>query len=149
MRQTRVQRATTCRGYVPPVHIEPLPYALESLRFPFPALAGLAGRLPLGGGREVALAALTTARLAQGLSTEELLPTAERASRAAAAKVWLASLALPPATRSPFVRCVETTTGTALQMAGALRSLVAATGNHLDGPSIQELERLARQLAGA
>ncbi len=133
----------------PAVHIETLPYALESLRFPFPALASLAGRLPLGGGREVALAALMTARLAQGLLPDGILPTAERASRAAAAKVWLASLALPPATRSPFVRCAETTPGTALQVAGALRSLVAATSNHLDGPSIQELERLARQLAGA
>ena len=135
------------RRYVPPVHTEPLPYALDALQFPFPALAALAGRLPLGGGREVALAALTTARLAQGLSDEENLPIADRASRAASAKVWLASLALPPATRAPFVRCLEATTGTALPMVGALRSLVAAIGSHLDGPSIQELERLSRQLS--
>lgn len=126
-----------------------LPYALEPLRFPFPALASLAGRLPLGGGREVALAALLTARLAQGVANGEALPPGDRASRASAAKVWLASLALPATTRVPFARCVEATTGTPLQVAGALRSLVAAAGAHLDGPSVQELEKLARQLAGS
>jgi hypothetical protein len=127
---------------------EPLPYALEALRFPFPALASLAGRLPLGGGREVALAALLTARLAQGAAADDALPPGDRATRAAAAKVWLASLALPATTRVPFARCVEATTGTPLQVAGALRSLVAAAGAHLDGPSVQELEKLARALAG-
>lgn len=126
-----------------------LPFALEPLRFPFPALAALAGRLPLGGGREVALAALMTARLAQGVAPGEALPLADRASRAAAAKVWLASLALPASTRVPFARCIDATSGTSLQVSGALRNLVAATGAHLDGPSVQELERLARQLAGA
>ncbi len=127
---------------------EPLPYALEALRFPFPALASLAGRLPLGGGREVALASLLTARLAQGVAAGDTLPPGDRAARASAAKVWLASLALPATTRVPFARCVEATTGTPLQVAGALRSLVAAAGAHLDGPSVQELERLARSLAG-
>lgn len=127
---------------------DPLPYALEPLRFPFPALAALAGRLPLGGGREVALAALLTARLAQGVSAAETLAPTDRATRATAAKVWLASLALPATTRVPFARCVDATTGTPLQVAGALRSLVAAAGPHLDAPSVQELERLARQLAG-
>lgn len=129
--------------------IASLPYALEPLRFPFPALAALAGRLPLGGGREVALAALMTARLAQGVTPGDALHPADRVTRAAAAKVWLASLALPSTTRGPFTRAVDATTGTALQTAGAVRSLVAATGAHLDGPSVQELERLARVLAGS
>jgi hydrogenase/urease accessory protein HupE len=101
----------------------------------------------LGGGREVALAALLVARLSQGVASGEALPPADRATRATAAKVWLASLALPAATRVPFARCVEATTGTTLQVAGALRALVAAAGAHLDGPSVQELEKLARQLA--
>jgi len=127
---------------------DPLPYALEPLRFPFPALAALAGRLPLGGGREVALAALLTARLAHGAVAGDALHPGDRATRASAAKVWLASLALPATTRVPFARCVEATTGTPLQVAGALRSLVAAASTHLDGPSIQELEKLARLLAG-
>ncbi len=100
----------------------------------------------MGGGREVALAALMTARLAQGVMTDGALPPGERATRAAAAKVWLASLALPATTRVPFARCVESTTGTPLQVAGALRSLVAAAGTHLDSASVQELEKLARKL---
>jgi hypothetical protein len=131
------------------VHIESLPFALEPLRFPFPALAALAGRLPLGGGREVALAALMTARLAHGMLAGDALLPGERVTRAAAAKVWLASLALPATTRVPFARCVEATTSAPLQVAGAIRSLAAAAESHLDGPSVQELEKLARQLGGS
>ena len=89
-----------------------------------------------------------TARLAQGVMTADALHPGERVTRAAA-KVWLASLALPATTRVPFARCVESTTGTSLQVAGAIRSLVAAAGTHLDGPSVQELEKLARLLAGS
>ena len=128
------------------MHTEPLPFSLEPLAFPFPALAALAGRLPLGGGREVALASLLMARLAWGVSGSEPMSVADRVSRAASAKVWLASLALPAPTRVPFARCVEATAGSSLQVAGALRSVIAATGSHLDGPSIQELEKLARLL---
>ena len=125
-----------------------LPYGLDPIGFPFPALAALAGRLPLGGGREVALAALMTARLAASLRGQDVLTPPERATRATAAKVWLASLALPATTRVPFARCVDSTSGSSLQVAGALRSLVAAAGAHLDGSSVAELEKLARQLAG-
>ncbi len=128
---------------------ESLPYGLEPLAFPFPALAALAGRLPLGGGREVALAALQAARLAHGVRTTVALSVADRVARASSAKVWLASLALPANTRVPFARCIDATTGSPLPLAGALRSLVAATSGHLDGPSIQELERLSRQLAAS
>lgn len=130
------------------MHTEPLPYSLEPLAFPFPALAALSGRLPLGGGREVALATLLIARLASGLSGPDPMSAPDRVARAASAKVWLASLALPAATRVPFARCVEATAGTPLQVAGALRSLVAAATPHLDGASVHELERLTRQLAG-
>ncbi len=126
------------------MYAESLPYALEPLRFPFPALAALAGRLPLGGGREVALAALMTARLARDMAITD---AGDRGTRGTAAKVWLASLALPAATRVPFARCVEATIGSPPQLAGALRSLIAAASPHLDGPSVQELEKLARQLA--
>jgi hypothetical protein len=131
------------------VHTDALPYGLEPLAFPYPALAALAGRLPHGGGREVALAALMAARLSHNLQSSAQMPAADRTSRATAAKVWLASLALPANTRVPFARCIDATTSTPLQVAGALRSLVAVTGGHLDGASVQELERLARQLAGS
>lgn len=130
------------------MHTDPLPYSLEPLAFPFPALAALAGRLPLGGGREVALAALLVARLAHGVGGPDPMSAPDRVARAASAKVWLASLALPNATRAPFARCVESTAGTPLQVGGALRSLLAATSAHLDAASVHELERLIRQLAG-
>jgi hypothetical protein len=130
------------------VHAESLPYGLEPLGFPFPALALLAGRLPLGGGREVALASLMVARLAGSLSGTYGLTAPERTTRATAAKVWLASLALPANTRVPFARCIESTTGSPAQTAAALRALLAAAGVHLDGASVAELERLARHLAG-
>lgn len=125
---------------------EPLPYSLEPLAFPFPSLAALAGRLPLGGGREVALASLLVARLARGLLRSDVIGIPERVARAASAKVWLASLALPAATRVPFARCIDATAGSALQVAGALRSVIAVTGPHLDGPAVIELEQLTRSL---
>jgi hypothetical protein len=121
---------------------------LEPLAFPFPALTALAGRLPLGGGREVALASLLIARLSLGVAGADTLGAPERVARAASAKVLLASLALPAATRVPFSRCIEATAGTPLQVAGALRSVIAVTAPHLDGPAVLELERLTRSLAG-
>lgn len=129
------------------MHADPLPFSLEPLQFPCPALAALAGRLPLGGGREVALAALVVTRLALGLVGPDALSAEVRTARAAGAKVWLASVALPAATRVPFARCLDATAGTPAQLAGALRSLVAVAGPHLDGPSVRELERVMRQLA--
>ena len=127
---------------------ESLPHALDALHFPFPALAALAGRLPLGGGREVALAALLTARLADGVVPEEELPVAERVSRASAAKVWLASMALPATTRVPFARLVEATAGPPSGLGAAVRGMITAIGAYLDPASTQELERLARRLGG-
>jgi hypothetical protein len=128
------------------VHADSLPYGLESLGFPFPALALLAGRLPLGGGREVAL---MVGRLAGALSGTYALSASERGVRATAAKVWLASLALPANTRVPFARCIESTTGSPIQVAAALRAMIAAAGAHLDSASVGELERLARHLGSA
>jgi hypothetical protein len=128
------------------VHSETLPYSLERLAFPFPALAALAGRLPLGGGREVALATLLVARLASGVHPATPLGTPDRVARAASAKVWLASLALPAAARPPLARCIEATAGSAAQVAAALRSVLAVTNTHLDAPALLELEAFARQL---
>ena len=126
-----------------------LPFGLEPIAFPFPALAALAGRLPHGGGREVALAALTCARLATGALNPGALTSAERLARANAAKVWLASVALPGHTRVPFARCIEATPASAPVIAIPLRALIAATTQNLDGASIEELERLARKLSEA
>ena len=97
----------------------------------------------------MALAALMVARLAGSLSGTYALSASERTQRATAAKVWLASLALPANTRVPFARCIESTTGSPIQVATALRAMIAAAGIHLDGASVAELERLARHLGSA
>ena len=131
------------------MQVDQPPYSLRSLAFPFPALAALAGRLPLGGGREIALASLTVARLAISMLEPDPLTVADRMSRTAAARVWLASLALPTTMRAPFTRCFESTAGNLLGAAGAIRSLQTIINAHLDAPSSQELDRLARKLANA
>lgn len=139
-------------GYVLPVHTEILPYTPEPLQFRFPSLVALAGRLPLGGGREVVLAALLTARIAESLMIEDGVQDADRATRAAAAKVWLASLAMPAALRPVFLRCIDASSevgGARLKTAAALRGLAAAVGNQLDPSSMQEIEQLSRHLATA
>lgn len=128
---------------------EKLPYSLSELCFSFPALASLAGRLPLGGGREVALASLLIARLASALRAQGVIAVEDRKTRAGAARVWLASVALPSNTRIPFARAIDATGGTALQTAGAIRSLMAAAGGHLDDGAVGELDKLAHDLAGA
>ena len=129
--------------------VDSLPYSLAPLGFPFPALSARAGRLPLGGGREVALAALMAAHLAESVRGEFAVGQPERATRASHAKIWLASLALPAAARASLMRCVDATSGTPAQVATALRSVIAAASAHLDGAAVQELELLARQLVGA
>ena len=101
----------------------------------------------MGGGREIALAALTAARLAAAMLEPDSLAPADRTTRAAAARVWLASLALPAAVRAPFLRCFESTASTPMGAAGTVRSLLTVINVHLDGPASQELDRLARKLA--
>jgi hypothetical protein len=128
------------------MHSEPLPFALDAPAFPLPAIAGLAGRLPLGGGREIALATLLCGRLALGVLAGSPLPPLERAGRASSARSWLASLALPAPLRQTCLRLADATTGTPLQVAGALRALATAASGTLDAPSVQELEQLARRL---
>jgi hypothetical protein len=129
-----------------------LPYALTSLHFPFPALVALAARLPLGGGREVALAALQMARLTHDAAPVALRATpplgaAEREVRAAAARVWLASLALPTPVRNACIRCADASAGPAEGIAPALRAVLQATGAQLDAAAVRELEQLVRALS--
>jgi hypothetical protein len=75
--------------------------------FRFPALAALAGRRPLGGEREVALAAFICAHLVVGTLSDTALPAEMRARRAAGARAWLAAIALPGPARTPFARLID------------------------------------------
>jgi len=119
------------------------PYALAPTPFRFPALASLAGRAPLGGEREVALATYLAARLAHDALTDRRIPQPVRAERATSAKSWLATLSLPTAIRPALARLVEASGADASGVGTALRALITATSNRLDGPARSELNRLA------
>jgi hypothetical protein len=124
------------------------PYALVAPTFPFPHLAGLAGRAPIGGAREVALACFVAARLAAecgpGLANPE---DPARAARVVGAKAWLGTLALPNELRGPLIRCVESTVqGAARTVAQEVSALAAVGAGYLDGGSRAELETLVALL---
>jgi hypothetical protein len=118
------------------------PYALEPVPFRFPALASLAGRAPIGGDREIALATYLAARLAHDSLPERGLTPEIRAERAASAKTWLATLSLPAPTRAALAALMDAS-GTGNGIAPAIRAVLAGTSNRLDRASRTELERLA------
>jgi hypothetical protein len=124
------------------------PYALSAPAFPFPHLAGLAGRAPIGGAREVALACFVAARLASDFaSSASELAESGRAARSVGAKGWLGTLALPPAVRGPLLRCLEATAeGPAATVGRELAGLVTAGAAYLDPASLAELESLGAAL---
>lgn len=124
------------------------PYAVEPAEFRFPALAAAAGRAPLGGERETALAAFLTARLAHDALND--LPAALRTQRAAAARSWLSSMALSATARRAFVRLLEASEADDESLrdavAAALQGVTSITANLL-APSAQlELEQLGTSL---
>ena len=126
------------------------PYALPTPAFPFRHLAGLAGRAPIGGAREVALACFVAARLASDCAARSPdLAEAGRSARSAGAKGWLGTLALPTAVRGPLLRCLESTVdGTPDALGRDLAELAAAGAAYLDPASRAELETLAASLRG-
>lgn len=87
------------------------------------------------------------ARLASGMLPPLPLAQAARATRAAAAKSWFASLTLPAALRPPFARVLEASSGTSrAATAAAMRALLAAATTHLDEASRREMEGIAARL---
>ena len=123
------------------------PYALAPTTFRFRALAALAGRAPLGGGRETALASFVVARLAVGCLPESALPLEDRTVRAAAARTWLASLALPVPVRAPLVKVIESTRHDSRSaVAAAIVTVTDVAASYLDGPALAELRALAVEL---
>ena len=123
------------------------PYALAPTTFRFRAIAALAGRAPLGGGRETALAFFVVARLAVGCLPETALPAEDRAVRAAAARTWLASLALPVPVRAPLIKVIESTRhDSRAAVAVAIVTAADIAASYLDGPALAELRALATEL---
>jgi hypothetical protein len=123
------------------------PYALLRPTFRFRALASLAGRAPLGGQREVALACFMAARLVASCLPPHPLPAEVRAGRVTAARIWFGSLALPATARIPFTRLVDATGGEPLgALSAALAAVIDVAGTYLDGSSRGELEHLLVEL---
>jgi hypothetical protein len=131
------------------------PYALSPTTFRFAALAALAGRAPIGGKREVALATYLVARLTHDTLPPRELPRELRAERAAAARNWLSTLALPAAVRPPLLKLVDATAGEAPARspaasgaaAHALAGVIAVTANYLGVAASLELTQLAAAIA--
>jgi hypothetical protein len=119
------------------------PYALASTSFRFAALASLAGRAPLGGHREVAIATYLAARLAQDVLPGRGLSSPTRAERAVHARNWLATLTLPTPVRPALMRLVDASAGEPLSLSPAVRAVILATAAFLDTAARMELDQLA------
>lgn len=123
------------------------PYALLPLGFPFPALAALAARAPLGGAREVAVATLQIARVVRDAGSAAL-DDALRTQRAAATRSWLAAFALPPEVRAPLGAIVDASAEGERQAVEALRRALPTLARWLDDAALAELGRLVSSVAG-
>lgn len=123
------------------------PYALEPAAFPFPALAAMAGRAPLGGPRELALACFLVARIVGAAARDDALSSEQQQARVRAARSWLGSAALPTPMRSALTKLLESTgSGSREAVKSALESVMAVTANQLDSGARLELGRLAQAI---
>jgi hypothetical protein len=127
------------------------PYALITPVFRFRHLAALAGRAPIGGAREVALACFVAARLVSDCCDPSLqLDEESRASRCAGAKAWLGTIAIPAPVRAPVAKCAEASAvSNAKSMAALVTGLAKAAESFLDAAARGELDALASRLAQA
>ncbi len=119
-----------------------LPFAVPPIRFPFRALAARVGRAPLGGEREVAMAALMVARLSCDAIGARATDVKQREERATAAKSWLASIAVPARARPVLARALDATARDGAAVAAAIDELVKIAGAWLDEPSMAELRAI-------
>lgn len=127
----------------------PSPYALAPPAFRFKSLALAAGRAPLGGPRETALAVLIGARLTAMTTGPGALPTGIRAARADAARAWLGTIAVPVVTKVAVTRLIESTTRSdPAALCSALEKVTEVTAPYLDRAARSELELLASSLRG-
>jgi hypothetical protein len=88
------------------------------------------------------MAALLVARLAHDALGEHALGATQRAERAAGAKGWLASLALPAQARPVFARAMEATPRNQEAIVAALAELADFAARWLDDGSLRELRAI-------
>lgn len=125
----------------------PPPFALAVPAFSFRALAGLAGRAPLGGARETALATLIAARLASGTVPPLVLASPFRVARAEAARLWMSSVALPAPVRHAIAGLLDASAADdPAALCAALAKVADVTAPQLDRAARLELDRLATRI---
>jgi hypothetical protein len=108
----------------------------------------LAGRSPLGGPRETALATLIAVRLASGAVGSPALPAPVRQARAEAARHWMTSVTLPAQTRAALLKLVAASgADDSRTLASAFDKVTDVVAAHLDRPARSEMDRLAARLA--
>ncbi len=122
------------------------PYALDPVAFSVPALAECAGTATLGGDREMALAAVMTARLILAALPPIQLAQPDRALRADRARSWLSALTMPQPARMALLRSVDASVASGMEAAASLRELMQVLTGHLSPAALQELGALAERL---
>ena len=123
------------------------PYALEPTAFPFPALAALAGRAPLGGPREVALGCFVVARIVSRAAVDGL-SAEQRRERVQGVKHWLGAAALAVPVKQVLMRAADASVADEREgLKSALDSVMTVTANQLDPAARLELGRLAQAVA--
>ena len=134
-----------------PVPVTLPPYALAAPVFRFRNLAALAGRAPIGGAREVALACFVAARLVDDCCDPALhLDEEARAARCTGAKGWLGTIAIPAPVRAPVAKLAEASAnGHPESMAPLVKALAKAADSFLDPAARAELDALASRLVRA
>lgn len=94
----------------------------------------------------MALGCFLAARLAHDAIDADHIPESARRARAAGARLWFSTLALPVAARAKLLRLVEASLEAPASIAEALRDVIDASAPILDAPARAELERLVRAL---
>jgi hypothetical protein len=123
------------------------PYSLEPNSFPLPALAALAGRAPLGGPRETALACFVVGRLIASSAAPAAAGSEQGRERLQGVKHWLGSAALAANLRQALAKAAECASeGDRAGVKSALDSVMTVTANHLDPVARLELARLAQAI---
>jgi hypothetical protein len=114
--------------------------------FCVPALAECAGSASLGGDREMALAALTTARLMLAVLPPVELTSTERTIRADRARSWLSAITMPQPARMAILRAIDASVLGGMEAAATLRELMHVLTGHLSPAALLEIGALAERL---
>ena len=93
------------------------------------------------------MACFLAARLVRDAVGPDAIPPSLRETRAAGARTWLASIAVPVAVRSPAAKALDCSAlDDTSSMRAALADVIAVTAIYLDSAANLELEKLAQAL---